>query len=84
MPVFQHLQQIAPILGIQLHQAPVIQEQDIHLGELGQQLGITAIALPLCQNTCRVFDFRVNQEGVLRNDRWQGIQKSESRRCSRR
>ena len=45
MAVFQHLQQVSSVLCAQLHEPPVIQDQHIHFGEVGQELGVLAISL---------------------------------------
>ena len=43
MPVLQDFQYIAPLLGTEGGQSPVIQQQDIHAGERAHQLRITSV-----------------------------------------
>jgi len=43
VPVFEDLQPVAALFGGQLGQSPVIQDQDLGLGEGGEQLGVTPV-----------------------------------------
>ena len=45
MPVFQHFQQVPPVLRTQFHESPVIQDQHIHFGEIRQKFVVLTIAL---------------------------------------
>ena len=43
MAVLDDLEQVAPVLGAELGQPPVVDDQDLGLGERGEQLGIASV-----------------------------------------
>ena len=49
LTAFQHLQLITPVLGVQLHQAPVAEDEHVDLGQSGQQLHVAVVSLGDCQ-----------------------------------
>ncbi|AHK79897.1 hypothetical protein M911_12855 [Ectothiorhodospira haloalkaliphila] len=43
--VFQHLQEITAVFSIEFHEPPVVENQYIHFGQVGQKLCVLTIPL---------------------------------------